>query len=113
MRDLRVADRRILRGGLSSLPSPHGVTFRVTRGVTLGVTPCSQTVDTGYAKGEHKLLGVQASFMNLPIDMRFDHDVIQLLAIVRHPAVMRWGQAGVFCGVDKKGERIADGPTTM
>jgi|TARA_B110000046_G_C12996776_1_gene400357 hypothetical protein len=49
--------------------------------------------------------------MNLPIDMRFDHDVIQLLAIVRHPAVMRWGQAGVFCGVDKKGERIADGPT--
>ena len=76
-----------------------------------------QTVQTGYAKGEHKLLAIQATPINLPAEpaegtpSRFDHDVIQLLAVARHPAVMRWGQAGVFCGVGPDGQRITTGKT--
>ena len=58
-----------------------------------------ETVDTGYAKSKHKLLAVQVTFANLPIDVRFDHDVMILLAIARHPAVMKWGQAGIFAGL--------------
>lgn len=75
---------------------------------------CWQTVQTGYAKGEHKLLAIQTTPINLPVEgktSRFDHDVIQLLAVARHPAVMRWGQAGVFCGVGCDGERITTGKT--
>lgn len=68
-----------------------------------------ETVDTSYAKSKHKLLTIQLSYANLPVDLRFDHGVIQLLGVARHPAVTRWGQAGVFAGVDKDGKRIADG----
>ena len=70
-----------------------------------------ETVDTGYAKSKHKLLAVQTTMANLPVDMRFDHDVIQLLAIARHPAVMSAGQAGIFAGIDGAGKKIATGKT--
>jgi hypothetical protein len=76
-----------------------------------------QTVQTGYAKGEHKLLAIQATPINLPAEpaegtiSRFDHDVVQLLAVGRHPAVMRWGQLGMFCGVGPDGQRIATDKT--
>lgn len=49
--------------------------------------------------------------MNLPAETRFDHDVVQLLAVARHPAVMHAGMAGVFCGIGSQGQRITDGPT--
>ena len=57
-----------------------------------------ETVDTGYAKSKHKLLTIQLAFGNLSAHLRFDHNVIQLLALARHPAVMRWGMAGIFAG---------------
>ena len=65
-----------------------------------------ETVDTGYAKSKHKLLTIQATYANLPIKLRFDHSVIQLLGIARHPAVMRWKQAGVFAGVQRVTLRV-------
>lgn len=71
-----------------------------------------ETVDTGYAKSKHKLLGVQVALANLPVEQRFDHDNLLLCAVARHPAVMASGQAGIFAGVDKKsGKRIAKGAT--
>ena len=57
-----------------------------------------ETVDTGYAKSTHKLLTIQVTFANLSIDVRFDHNVIQLLGLARHPAVAKWKQAGIFAG---------------
>ena len=51
-----------------------------------------ETVDTGYAKSKHKQLAIQVALANLPIDMRFDHDIIQLIGVARHPAVMFAGQ---------------------
>lgn len=57
-----------------------------------------ETVDTGYAKSTHKLLTIQLTFANLSTKLRFDHEVIQLLGLARHPAVSKWGQAGVFAG---------------
>lgn len=70
-----------------------------------------ETVDTGYAKSKHKLLGVQGTLANLPTEMAMDHDVMMLLAVARHPAVMHAQQSGIFAGVDKDGKRIAKGPT--
>ena len=57
-----------------------------------------ETVDTGYAKSKHKLLTIQLALANLPVTLRFDHSVIQLIGIARHPVVTRWGQAGIFAG---------------
>lgn len=57
-----------------------------------------ETVQTGYAQGKHKLLAIQLTFANLSVDLRFDHDVIQMLGIVRHPAVVACGQAAIFAG---------------
>ena len=70
-----------------------------------------ETVDTGYAKSKHKLMGVQVALANLPVEQRFDHDNILLCAVVRHPAVMAKGMAGIFAGVDSSGKRIANGAT--
>lgn len=57
-----------------------------------------ETVDTGYAKSKHKLLTIQLTLANLPVTLRFDHNVIQLIGLARHPVVTRWGQAGIFAG---------------
>ena len=57
-----------------------------------------ETVQTGYAKGVHKLLTIQLTFANLTVDLRFDHNVIQMLGLARHPAVVACGQAGIFAG---------------
>lgn len=70
-----------------------------------------ETVQTGYAKSKHKLLGVQVALANLPAEERFDHDNITLCAVARHPAVLATGQAGIFAGVDNSGKRIAKGQT--
>ena len=70
-----------------------------------------ETVDTGYAKSKHKLLGVQAALANLEAEDRFNHDNQLLLAVARHPAVMHAGMTGIFAGVDKNGKEIVDGPT--
>ena len=70
-----------------------------------------ETVDTGYAKSKHKLMGVQVAVVNLPAEQRFDHDNLLLCAVARHPAVMAKGMAGIFAGVDSSGNRIANGAT--
>ena len=70
-----------------------------------------ETVDTGYAKLKHKLLGVQVALVNLPAEERFNHDNLLLCAVVRHPAVMAAGKAGVFAGVDKSGNKITKDAT--
>ena len=70
-----------------------------------------ETVDTGYAKSKHKLMGVQVAVVNLPAEQRFYHDNLLLCAVARHPAVMAKGMAGIFAGVDSSGKRIANGAT--
>jgi hypothetical protein len=101
---------RLRVGALLSLPVCSPLQVDDLRAACLLYADEVETVDTGYAKSKHKLLAIQLSYANLPVDMRFDHNVIQLLGLARHPAVIRWGQAGVFSGIDKQGKRIAKGP---
>ena len=56
-------------------------------------------------------MNVQITFGNLAIEARFSFDVIQLLAVALHGALMAKGQQGVFAGVDAAGNRVADNDT--
>jgi hypothetical protein len=70
-----------------------------------------ETVDTGYAKSKHKLLTIQLTLANLPVTLRFDHNVIQLVGLARHPVVSRWGQAGIFAGTQPHTHTLAHAQT--